>query len=111
MSVMNNKNVCILENVVYRAVDDFNRTLSDDLKIKKAPDSLLIGTESHLDSTQLVAFFISVEEMLADVVGEDVELITEEAMARKNSPFNTIGGLVKYVEEVFEQELLKRLSA
>jgi len=99
---MNNKNICILEDVVFRAVDEFNRSLIDGLKIKKDPTSLLISTESHLDSNQLVSFFIIVEDMLIESTGENYELITEEVMARTNSPFNTIGGLVRYIDELLQ---------
>lgn len=57
----------------------------------------LIGTSSIFDSMELVQFIVEVENLLDDEFELEVELTSEKAMSRKNSPFISVNTLVEYI--------------
>ena len=57
----------------------------------------LIGTSSVFDSMELVQFIVEVESLLDDEFEIELELTSEKAMSRRNSPFISINTLVEYI--------------
>ena len=57
----------------------------------------LIGTSSALDSMELVQFIVEVESLLDDEFDIEIELTSEKAMSRRNSPFISINSLTKFI--------------
>lgn len=57
----------------------------------------LIGTSSVFDSMELVQFIVEVESLLNDDFEIEIELTSEKAMSRRNSPFISVNSLVKYI--------------
>lgn len=90
----------ILIDILFPAIDEFNTNQPNDQKLKKSRDAMLLGNESHLDSVQLVAFIVTVEEILLEKIGKDIPLITTNAMTQSDDPFSTINNLRKYIEDV-----------
>ena len=90
----------ILKQIVYPAIEEFNLSLPPAKKLTKSPNTPLFGTGATIDSVQLVALVIETEEQLQDLLDEEITLVTEEAMSRKESPFRDIAGLTKYIENI-----------
>lgn len=57
----------------------------------------LIGTSSLFDSMELVQFIVDVESLLDDEFDIEIELTSEKAMSRRNSPFISINTLTKFI--------------
>jgi hypothetical protein len=57
----------------------------------------LIGTSSIFDSMDLVQFIVEVESFLDDEFEIEIELTSEKAMSRRNSPFISINTLVEHI--------------
>ena len=57
----------------------------------------LIGTSSIFDSMELVRFIVDTESLIDDEFNLDIELTSEKAMSRRNSPFISINTLVDYI--------------
>lgn len=57
----------------------------------------LIGTSSVFDSMELVQFIVEVENLLDEEFEVEIELTSEKAMSRRNSPFISINTLVEYI--------------
>jgi|TARA_B110000259_G_C13995833_1_gene394360 hypothetical protein len=57
----------------------------------------LIGTSSIFDSMELVQFIVEVESFLDDEFEIEIELTSEKAMSRRNSPFISIHTIVEYI--------------
>lgn len=57
----------------------------------------LIGTDSPLDSLDLVTLIIELEEKLKEEYNISSTLANEYAMSQKNSPFQTIESLTDYI--------------
>ena len=88
------------ENIVaaiYRAVDWINGELPADRQLIKAPETQLLGSESVLDSMQLVSLIVTVEREVEDAFGVAVTLADERALSMQASPFRSIQSLADYI--------------
>ena len=57
----------------------------------------LIGTSSVFDSMELVQFIVEVESLLDEEFEIEIDLTSEKAMSRRNSPFISINKLTEYI--------------
>lgn len=84
--------------LVYRAVDEINRELSDGQRLEKDPATVLFGTNASIDSMALVSFIVAVEEQLLNELGIAMTLADDKAMSMERSPFRTLATFVDYVK-------------
>jgi len=88
------------ENIVaaiYRAIDWINGELPSDRQLSKTPKTQLLGSESVLDSMQLVTLIITIERELEDTFGVALTLANERALSMNESPFRSIQSLTDYI--------------
>jgi D-alanine--poly(phosphoribitol) ligase subunit 2 len=88
------------ENIVaaiYRAVDWINGELPTDRQLIKAEETRLLGSESVLDSIQLVTLIVTIEREIEDAFGVALTLADERALSMKASPFRSIQSLADYI--------------
>jgi acyl carrier protein len=88
------------ENIVaaiYRAVDWINGELPPDRQLIKAPETRLLGSQSVLDSMQLVSLIVAIEREVEDTFGVALTLADERALSMKTSPFRSIPSLADYI--------------
>ena len=88
------------ENIVaaiYRAVDWINGELPPDRQLIKAPETRLLGSQSVLDSMQLVSLIITIEREVEDAFGDALTLADERALSMEASPFRSIQSLADYI--------------
>ena len=88
------------ENIVaaiYRAVDWINGELPPDRQLVKAPETRLLGSQSVLDSMQLVSLIVTIEREVEDAFGDALTLADERALSMEASPFRSIQSLADYI--------------
>src|SRR6187402_2704242 len=88
------------ENIVaaiYRAVDWINGELPPDRQLIKAPETRLLGSQSVLDSMQLVSLIVTIEREVEDAFGDALTLADERALSMEASPFRSIRSLADYI--------------
>jgi acyl carrier protein len=61
------------------------------------PSSDLFGGESPLDSMDLVALVVDLEEQIRDVFGNEITLADERAMSQEVNPFSKVESLTRYI--------------
>lgn len=88
-----------LENDLYDLLKNFieENKIKLDKEVKK--DTRLIGSSSIFDSMELVQFIVEVETFLDESYGVEIQLTSEKAMSRRNSPFISIESLSKYIKD------------
>jgi hypothetical protein len=62
----------------------------------------LFGSDARLDSLDLVSVITDVEEALSDHLDYFLSLTDDAALSREVSPFDTIGTLLDYCQELIE---------
>jgi len=84
-------------SAIYRAVDWVNEDLPHDRRLIKAPETRLLGSQSVLDSMQLVNLIITTEREIENVFGVALTLADARALSMKASPFRSIRALADYI--------------
>ena len=57
----------------------------------------LFGGDSPLDSMDLVALVVDLEEQLRELFGTDITLADERAMSQEVNPFSKVDALTRYI--------------
>jgi acyl carrier protein len=85
--------------VLFSCVDEINKQLPPDEKLKKEVDTKLAAEGGHLDSLGLITLLVEMEESLKNSLDIDCSLVDELTQEHEESPFLTIGTLAKWVSE------------
>jgi acyl carrier protein len=87
-----------IQTIILDALHTANLAREDDNQLTVSPEAPLFGDGGQLDSMDLVALMIDIEEALGEA-GYNVILTAERAMSRARSPFKDVPSLVAYIEE------------
>ena len=85
-------------DILRDALDEVNAMREHPLTF--SPALHLIGRQGCFDSVELVSFVATVEDLLAEKMGQELHLVSEKAFSRGKSPFFTMETLSAYVEEL-----------
>ena len=80
-----------------------NELREPDNHVPSSEDTRLFGKEGLLDSLELVALIVDVEQTIADSSGVNVVLADERAMAETRNPFRDVQSLADYVMARLEE--------
>jgi acyl carrier protein len=86
-----------IQQIVLRAIESANLGRRPEEQLSVAPDAVLYGRGSTLDSLGLVALLIDIEESLQNA-GLEVTLTDASAMSEKASPFRSVPNLVRHIQ-------------
>jgi acyl carrier protein len=92
-----------IRTVVLDVLNDLNLARDADQQLQVGPEAPLFGSQSPLDSLELVALAMDIEDAFAER-GFDISLSDEKAMSRRQSPFRDVSSLVAYVRELISAE-------
>ena len=84
-----------LIRLLVEIINEYQIELDKDVVLDE--NTRLIGTSSVFDSMELVQFIVDVESVLNDEFDIEIELTSEKAMSRRNSPFISINSLVNFI--------------
>lgn len=84
-------------DAIVRGLQRTNELREPDNQVPSSEDTRLFGKEGLLDSLELVALIIDVEQTIADSSGANVVLADERAMAESHNPFRDVQSLANYV--------------
>jgi hypothetical protein len=82
--------------LVYQAIDVVNQQLPPAKRLRKSPDTIIVGAGGSLDSLGVVNFVIALEEKVSDATGAAVQLL-EDNMIADGGPFNTVDSLARHI--------------
>jgi len=85
-----------IQRIVLRAIESANLGRRPEEQLSVAPDAVLYGRGSPLDSLGLVALPIDIEQALQDE-GLNVTLTDASALSETTSPFRAVPSLVRHV--------------
>ncbi len=74
----------------------------EEMKLDITRDDPLVGRGAVLDSLSFVSFIVAVEQKIGDAFGQKITLANSRAFSQKKNPFETIGSLATYIEELID---------
>ena len=94
----------ILEEVIYKSVDEVNNMLPNSLHLSKKVESVLIGKGGVYDSLSIINFLVNLEGRLLKEFGKEIVLLDEEIIANQEGPYRNLGTLM---DRKFRKKTLK----
>ena len=82
--------------IVYEAIDVVNQQLPAARRLRKSPNTVIIGAGGALDSLGVVNFVITLEDKVAEAIGTTVQLLDQQMLV-DDSPLQTVGALTDYI--------------
>ena len=95
MGNIKTKNMNVLQ-IIYESIDEINLSL-DEIKMEKNEATSIFGSDSILDSMDLVQLISLIEEKIEESTGTYIPIADENAMSLERSPFRTVGTLKEYI--------------
>jgi acyl carrier protein len=92
--------------LVFEALKGIAEDQENEALINVTEETRLFG--ENLDSMGIIFFVTELEELISEEFGLDIALADERAMSQKSSPFRSVKILVKYVQELIEEEQAKQ---
>jgi len=81
-----------VQRLLYEAIDEVNLGLSEDERLQKSSDVVLVGNAGRLDSMGLINFILAAERKLQTEFQTDLSL-TEMITSQDPSRYLTVGAL------------------
>jgi acyl carrier protein len=92
-------NEAVVNGALLEALFESLKSVVPNAKLEGAGTKLL-GTDAVVDSVGFLGFLMSAESALGNTVDLSALLIETGDVPPEDSPFRTIGSLVKYIEQV-----------
>ena len=81
--------------IIFKCVDETN--IEDGTNISKDLNTILMGSDSEIDSLGLVSLIVEIEEAINIEFDVNITLADEKAMSQRISPFKTLDTLSNYI--------------
>ena len=91
-----------IEEAIFAAINEINRTLPKDRQMKKSVDTVLFGPSGHLDSLGITLFIVAVEQKIEEALGTPVSLTQGKSISGEHSPLQTVGTLLNHIASLLE---------
>lgn len=88
--------------LILEVLHDLNLARDDDQQLQVNPEAPIFGSESPLESLELVALAMDLEDAFAER-GFDISLSDEKAISRQQSPFRDVSSLVAYLRDLISE--------
>jgi acyl carrier protein len=85
---------------LYAAIDEVNEQLPDQRKLKKSPQTVLIGASSSVDSLTVVNLIVAVEQKIEEKYGVVINLAAADGLPGSENPFKDLETLVQHVSSL-----------
>jgi len=82
-------------DVIFKSIEEFSQ--QNDVQLEAKVDTILFGSQSQLDSMDVVHLLVSIEENINSKFDTSISIADERAMSQKNSPFKTVSTLSEYI--------------
>lgn len=90
----------LAESIVDMALAEVNLDQDSDGQILNFPETLLLNSQSNLDSLVLVRLLITVERLIEERTGKTVAVVDESTFDAEESPFATVSTLTAHIENL-----------
>ena len=84
-----------VNEIIFKCVDETN--IEDGTNISKDLNTILMGSDSEIDSLGLVSLIVEIEEAINIEFDVSITLADEKAMSQRISPFKTLDTLSNYI--------------
>lgn len=88
-----------VEQIIFEAIDKINLQLTDDQKLLKTEDTILLGDDGTLDSLGFINLVVTIEQKLEEDFELSLNLTDENTFVQEGNPFESVKVLTGYILE------------
>ena len=93
-----------VNEIIFKCVDETN--IEEDTNISKDLNTILMGSDSEIDSLGLVSLIVVIEDAVNTEFDVSITLADEKAMSQRISPFKTLDTLSNYVISLLQKKIV-----
>lgn len=86
-----------LQHIVYAAAAQVNEVLPASQRLALAPETVLMGKGSKLDSLHLINLLVSLSSMVEEKTGARLSLLEDERLFDEQGPLRSIQAMAEYL--------------
>lgn len=94
-----------LEALIVKIAQEFTDQNETTISTQLNGETPLFGPAGIVDSVGLVSIIVALEQAIEDEVGVSISLADEDAMSQHTNPYETIGTLARYADQVIQGEV------
>jgi acyl carrier protein len=87
-----------IKDCIYSAIDVVNEQIIDGPKITKSLDTMLLGSDSDIDSLSLINLIVAVEDIVSREFDKHISIMDEDLLSDSEQPLRTVASFVSFVE-------------
>lgn len=91
-----------ISEIIFKAVDEVNKTLPRDRRIVKSSETILYGPGGVLDSLGLTVFIVAVEQRVEQDLGFSITLTSDSSISSDGGHFQNLGSLIQFVSTLIK---------
>ena len=92
-----------ISEIVFKAVDEVNKTLPRDRKVIKSLETVLYGSGGVLDSLGLTVFIVAVEQLVEQEIGCSITITGSSSMSLDGVHFRDLNSFIQFVSTLIEE--------
>lgn len=83
--------------MIYKAIDEVNKSLTQDVRLEKKLDEVLNPAKGKLSSLGLIQLIVAIEQEFAKETSEHINLSSSVVFEQEVDPFENIETLTHYI--------------
>jgi len=84
--------------IIFSAIKEVNKQQPPEYQLNLDKNEFLISDKSSLDSLGLITLLINIEEKISKKFKINLNLLDEELISEKNTPFETLASLAAWLK-------------
>ena len=86
--------------ILYETIDVVNQQLPPARRLRKAPETVIVGVAGVLDSLGIVNFIVTLEEKAGEVLGVPVQLLDDTMIVDEAGPLRSVATLTSHLATI-----------
>ena len=83
--------------ILYETIDVVNQQLPPARRLRKVPETVIVGVAGALDSLGIVNFIVTLEEKAGEVLGVPVQLLDDTTIVDEAGPLRSVATLTSHL--------------
>lgn len=100
-----------LASILTKAIEEQNLYLDQPVDLSKGHETQLYSDIGNLDSLSIVTIIADMENQIFIQFEIKVKLANEQDLSTENSPFNTFGSMIDFIEDKIKIEKINKSNA
>jgi acyl carrier protein len=86
-----------IKKIIYDVIDEINEQLTEEKRLEKSSNTIIVGEGGVLDSLGVINFLVSLEDRVATQTGQPVALLKDDLIDEQSGTLRTVESISEYI--------------